>query len=197
MIYSDCLLRQFVILTLPAFASLLIARLYVFHVGCNWNLRSLAFLNKPEEISAVLYSGKISNSLLVTAFVFVFISSFLWCNANLSTLGVISIATFAVSLIVLVFAYLFVASYIFACVIVLGDIVYIRTGLGKFSVVMINVCDILSCQFYINRIYNTVMFLKIETSSRNYVVNNILNGDDFVQLINKIKSTLPQTSSCR
>lgn len=195
MIYSDCLLRQFVILTLPAFASLLIARLYVFHVGCNWNLRSLAFLRKQEKIGTVLYSGKISNSLLVTAFVFVFISSFIWCNANLIPIGVVSIAIFAVSLIVLVFAYLFVASYIFTCVIVLGDIVYIRTGLGKFSVVAINVCDILSCQFYINRIYNTVMFLKIETTSRNYVVNNILNGDDFVQLINQIKSTLPQASS--
>jgi len=155
----------------------------------------LAFLRKPEKIGTVLYSGKISNSLLVTAFVFVFISSFIWCNANLISIGVVSIAIFVVSLIVLVFAYLFVASYIFACVIVLGDIVYIRTGLGKFSVIAINVCDILSCQFYINRIYNTVMFLKIETTSRNYVVNNILNGDDFVQLINQIKSTLPQASS--
>ena len=112
MIYSDCLFRQFLIFILPAFALLLIARLYIIRVGYSWSLRSLAFLNMPEKTKSVLFSGEISDSLLIVAFVFIFIGSFFWCSVNFNVISITLLITLVVSLATLIFAYLCVASYI-------------------------------------------------------------------------------------
>lgn len=188
MICSDCIFWQLAILVLPALAWLLIARFYVFRMGYAWKQRSLAFLNLSVKHDDVLYVGKVSNSLIVNAFIFFCVGLFLWCSVNLRAVDIVCVATLVISLIIYSCAYLLVAAYIFSCVIVLRDVVYIRAGLVSFSKVTLKINDILSCEFYVNRLYNTVMILKIETSCQNYVVANILDGDIFVNIVNKIQN---------
>lgn len=187
MICSDCIFWQLTILVLPALALLLIARFYVFRMGYTWNQRSLAFLNLPVKPDDVLYVGKVSNSLIVNAFIFVCVGLFLWCSVSLRAVDIVYVTTLLISLIIYSCAYLLVAAYVFSCVIVLRDVVYIRAGLASFSKVILNINDILSCEFYVNRLYNTVMILKIETLYRNYVVTNILDGEIFVNIVNKFQ----------